>query len=96
MQVTHQPLLKDPRLAMLLGVQSCTYKDDHSKDDFNQAMILKIVTRLVWKNLLNAVICVGTSRSYPFTFVFIMRSWYDTIDSAHMMYIMHYLLCMPN
>ena len=28
--------------------------------------VLKIVTRLAWENILNPIICVGASRSYPF------------------------------
>ena len=31
--------------------------------------VLKIVTHLAWENILNPIICVGASRSYPFLFV---------------------------
>ena len=36
---------------------------------------LKIVTSLLWENIKNAIICVGTSRSYPFPSFLIMLSY---------------------
>ena len=39
----------------------CIKTISHSQDDFDRAMILKIVTRLAWENLLNTIICVGAS-----------------------------------
>ena len=32
-------------------------------------IVLKIVTPLPWENIQNAIICVGTSRSYPSLFI---------------------------
>ena len=51
--------------------------DDAGRDGSYSSLysgVLKIVTRLAWENILNPIICVVASCSYPFLFVFIMRS----------------------
>ena len=44
--------------------------------------VLKIHTHLAWENILNAIICVGASRFYPFVFALIMHSWWYTYMCA--------------
>ena len=47
--------------------------------------VLKIVTHLAWEHIRNAIICAVASSSYPFVFLFIMRSWeyiYSTVCAS--------------